>query len=96
MKDAHLASSYRRLFRALTKDMPSWKEKIIIIFDSDDMPHSTNNARIMRIVRRMGRIKRAVDFMVGGPSIVRIYDNGDGTGRTIVLRNAGYYVNTGA
>lgn len=96
MKDAHLASSYRRLFRILTKDMPNWKEKIIIVFDSDDMPHSTNDARIQRIVKRMGRIKRAVEFMVGGPSTVKLYDNGAGSGKTIVLRNAGYYKNIGA
>lgn len=95
MNDRHLASSYRRMFRAYTAHMANWKMGIVICIDSDDMPGATDEIRIRRAVQRMGKIKRAVEFMVGGRSMVKMYDNADTAGRTVVLRNDGYYKNVG-
>lgn len=96
MNDRHLANSYRRMFKIVTANMPNWKDRIIVCIDSDDMHGKDDAARIRRAVVRMGRIKRAIEFMAGGPSTVKIHDNADGTGRTVILRNAGYYANIGA
>jgi hypothetical protein len=96
MNDKHLANSYRRIFRIVTSDMSNWKTKIVVCVDSDDMKGTDDSARIARAVRRMGRIKRAIEFMVGRGEFVKLLDNADGTGKTLVYRNAGYYVNIGA
>lgn len=98
MNDLHLASSYRRMFRAHTANMNNWKEKITICIDSDDMHGETDAERITNAVKRMGRIVKAIRFMVGDKPYnhVRMLDNADGTGKTLVYRNPGYYVNIGA
>lgn len=98
MNDSHLASSYRRMFRIVTATMPNWKEKITIVIDTDDMTGATNVERITKAVKRMNYIIRAVRFMVGDQPCnhCKIYDNADGTGKTLVYRNAGYYANIGA
>lgn len=96
--DRQMQHSYRRLFRVITKDMPNWKEKIAIVIDSDDMPGANDAQRISRAVKRMGRAIRAIRFMVGDQPCnhCHIYENGDGTGKTLIYRNAGYYKNIGA
>lgn len=98
MNDLHLASSYRRMFRIVTADMNNWKEKIVIVIDSDDMHGATDAERITNAVKRMGRIVRAIRFMVGDKPFnhVRMHDNADGSGKTLIYRNAGYYANIGA
>lgn len=98
MNDNHLASSYRRMFRIVTATMPNWKNKIVVCIDSDDMRGATDAERIIRAVKRMNYIIRSIRFMVGDQPCnhCRIYDNGDGSGKTLVYRNAGYYKNIGA
>lgn len=94
--DIH-ASSYRRLFRIVTADMENWKSAITVCIDTDDMRGANENDRLMRAIKRMGRIQTACRFMVGGGyDHVKMYDNADGNGKTLVYRNKGYYVNIGA
>ena len=94
--DTTLQHSYRRMFNLISADMDNWKKKIVICIDSDEMHGATDEIRIRRAVVRMFRIKRAIEFMVGGPSRVTLHENADGSGKTVILRNAGYYVNIGA
>jgi len=98
MTDKNLASSYRRIFRIISADMPNWKDKIVVCIDSDDMRGANDAERMSKAVKRMGLIIRAIRFMVGDKPCnhCKIYDNADGTGKTLVYRNAGYYVNIGA
>lgn len=98
MNDSHLASSYRRMFRTVTADMINWKNKIAIVIDTDDMHGDTDDERIKRAVKRMGRIMRACRFMVGDKPCnhAKMYQNTNSTGKTLVYRNDGYYANIGA
>ena len=96
MNDKNLASSYRRMFRIITANMENWKGSIVLCADSKDMHGLTNDAQVLRAVMRMMRVKRAVEFMAGGPSTVKMLDNASANGKTVVLRNAGYYANIGA
>jgi len=96
VNDKNLASSYRRMFRIITANMENWKGSIVLCADSKEMHGLTNDAQVLRAVMRMGRVKRAVEFMAGGPTVVKMHDNADDNGKSVVLRNAGYYVNIGA
>ena len=91
-------SSYRRLFRIVTASMDNWKMPITVCVDTADMRGASENERMLNAIKRMQRIQKACMFMVGRGQwdAVRILDNADGSGRTMVYKNAGYYKNIGA
>jgi hypothetical protein len=92
------AKNMRNIFRLVTATMDNWKMPITIVIDSDDMRGTTDAERLTNAVLRMGRIVKAIRFMVGDQNYnhCKIHDNADGTGKTLVYRNAGYYKNIGA
>jgi hypothetical protein len=92
------AKNMRNIFRLVTATMDNWKMPITIVIDSDDMRGANDAERMTNAVKRMGRIIEAIRFMVGDQSCnhAKVYANADGTGKTLVYRNAGYYKNIGA